>query len=309
LCTAIICASALTAPGCGGRATPAQPSVGENSRQVTQSSAFDPGAESLGGAVGTLAGAGDIAVCGSALVGALSTARLLDQIPGTVFTAGDNAYYSGTAKEFENCYGPSWGRHRARTRPSPGNHEYESSASAYFDYFGASAGPPGRGYYSFNIGSWKILSLNSETGSGPGSPQGEWLRSELAGDRLTCTAAIWHRPLFSSGKIGDNTDMRELWRTLYEANVDLIINGHDHLYERFAPQDPDGRLDTVRGIRQFTVGTGGAPITGIASSHANSQTSATVWGVAVFTLRDRGYDWQFLPVSDEFDDSGSASCH
>jgi hypothetical protein len=298
----------VAAFACGGRSPVAQPSNLETTRFVSQ--APSSGSDTDRGAlVGTLAGAGDIAVCGSGNVGAVGTARLLDQIPGTIFTAGDNAYPMGTAKDYQNCYDPTWGRHRSRTRPSPGNHEYESGGAAYFDYFGASAGPRGLGYYSYTIGSWRVLSLNSEAPTGPGSPQGEWLRSELAGDRSPCTLAYWHRPLFSSGKIGDNLDMRELWDTLYAAKVDVVINGHDHLYERFAPQDPEGRLDTVQGIREFIVGTGGAPLSGISHVHNNSQALATVWGVAVFSLYERGYDWRFLPSSEDFEDSGSSACH
>jgi acid phosphatase type 7 len=271
---------------------------------------FSSQAPSVGeDAVGVLAGAGDIAVCGAGSAGAISTARLLDQIPGTVFTAGDNAYATGTAKDFHNCYDPTWGRHRARTRPSPGNHEYESGGSAYFDYFGSNAGPPGLGYYSYTVGSWRVFSLNSEAPSGPGSAQGEWLRNELSGDRSACTMAYWHRPLFSSGKIGDNPDMRDLWRMLYAAGVDVVINGHDHLYERFAPQDPDGRPDPAHGIREFIVGTGGAPISGIARLHSNSEANATMWGVAVFTLYDHSYQWRFVPSTEEFEDSGSSACH
>jgi hypothetical protein len=258
--------------------------------------------------MGTLVGAGDIGVCGSP--GPYLTASLLDTVPGTVFTAGDNAYFSGTAADFKKCYDPTWGRHRARTRPSPGNHEYESGGSAYFDYFGANAGPPGLGYYSYTIGSWKLLSLNSEVPSGPGSAQGEWLREELSGRQPGCTAAYWHRPLFSSGRIGDNTDMRPLFQMLYDAGVDLVINGHDHLYERFAPQDPEGRVDTARGIREFIVGTGGAPLTGVANLHANSDARATVWGVAMFTLYERSYQWRFVPTDDQTpEDSGTAVCH
>ena len=298
----------VAAFACGGRSPVTQPTSLETTRFSSQAPSLN-GDPDPGAVVGTLAGAGDIALCGSGSAGAISTARLLDQMPGTVFTAGDNAYGSGTAKEFQNCYGPTWGRHRARTRPSPGNHDYESGGSAYFDYFGSNAGPPGLGYYSYSIGSWRVLSLNSEAPSDPGSPQGEWLRNELATDRSACTLAYWHRPLFSSGKIGDNVDMRELWRTLYAANVDVVINGHDHLYERFAPQDPDGRPDSVRGIREFIVGTGGAPLSGIANPHTNTQATATVWGVVMITLYEHGYGWRFVSSTDDFEDSGTGGCH
>jgi calcineurin-like phosphoesterase family protein len=260
------------------------------------------------GSIGTLVGAGDIGDCGSS--GAEATSRLLDRIPGTIFTTGDNAYMSGRMEDFRKCYDPTWGRHLRRTRPVPGNHEYESGGSGYFSYFGSNAGTSGLGYYSFSEGAWRVIALNSEVPSGDGSAQMAWLRSELSEKPSDCTAVIWHRPLFSSGRNGDNRDMREVWRALYEFNVDLVINGHDHTYERFAPQDPDGRPDAARGIRQFIVGTGGAPLYEFHSIRANSEVRAAVWGVATFTLNDRGYQWQFVPAEGfQFQDSGSASCH
>jgi hypothetical protein len=185
-----------------------------------------------------------------------------------------------------------------------------SGGMPYFEYFGASAGPWGAGYYSYGVGPWNVISLNSEVSSGPGSAQAMWLRSELSRNRAVCTAVYWHRPLFSSGRHGDNTDMRELWRTLYEFDVDLVINGHDHTYERFAPQDPDGRFDPARGIREFVVGTGGASHYSFPRVHANSEVRGAAWGVAMFTLRGGGYEWEFVPVDGQtFRDSGSASCH
>jgi hypothetical protein len=262
----------------------------------------------LSGASGVLVGAGDIGFCGTG--GADATSRLLDRIPGTVFTTGDNAYMSGTADEFRRCYEPAWGRHRARTRPVAGNHEYGSGGGAYFDYFGANAGPRGDGYYSYAVGSWNVIALNSEIPSGPASPQMTWLRGELSSRRSACTAVLWHRPLFTSGRNGDNPDMRDVWRTLYEFDVDLVINGHDHTYERFAPQDPNGRPDPTRGLRQFIVGTGGAPLYEFATVRANSEVRAAVWGVAVFTLSPGAYQWEFVPVDGAtFTDAGSGTCH
>jgi hypothetical protein len=254
---------------------------------------------------GTMVGAGDIGLCGNG--GAEATARLLDSIGGTVFTTGDNAYMTGTITEFRNCFEPSWGRHRSRMRPTPGNHEYSSGGAGYFDYFGAAAGP---GYYSYSLGPWRVYALNSEVPSGPGSAQGDWLRGELAARPAACTVAYWHRPLFSSGMNGDNPDMRALWRILYDANVDLIINGHDHSYERFAPQDPDGRPDPQRGMRQFIIGTGGAMLYPFASVRGNSEVRGAVWGVTVFTLMNGSYQWEFVPVEGEgFRDSGVGTCH
>jgi hypothetical protein len=258
---------------------------------------------------GVMVGAGDIGMCGTG--GAEATARLLDGIAGTVFTTGDNAYMTGTMGDFRACYEPSWGRHRWRTRPTPGNHEYTNAGgAAYYNYFGASAGPGGDGYYSYTVGPWRVYALNSEAPSGAGSAQGEWLRQELASRPAACTAAYWHRPLFSSGSNGDNPDMRDLWRTLYAANVDLIINGHDHTYERFAPQDPDGRPDQPRGIRQFIIGTGGASLYPFVTVRGNSEVRAAAWGVTVFTLSTGGYQWEFIPVEGaSFRDNGSGTCH
>ncbi|MEO8256051.1 MAG: metallophosphoesterase [Acidobacteriota bacterium] len=255
-----------------------------------------------------LVGAGDIGMCATG--GAAQTARLLDGIAGTVFTTGDNAYMRGTADEFRNCYEPTWGRHRARTRPVPGNHEYETGGAGYYAFFGDRAGPGGAGYYSYGVGPWRVIALNSEISSVPGSAQMEWLREELVSPRSLCTAVYWHRPLFTSGPNGDNPDLRNVWRTLYEANVDLVINGHDHIYERFAPQDPDGRPDFQRGIRQFIVGTGGATLYQFPQVRANSEARASVWGVAVFTLSSGGYQWEFVPVEGAgFRDSGAGVCH
>jgi hypothetical protein len=288
-------AAGLTLISCGEQGSPTGPTSGAPPTTFSGGSPL-------------LIGAGDIGDCGAP--GAEATARLLDRYQGTVFTAGDNAYPAGGAEEYRNCYEPTWGRHRGRTRPTPGNHEYMSGAGGYFGYFGASAGQPGEGYYSYTVGSWRIYALNSELPSGPGSPQQTWLRNELSAHRTTCSAAIWHRPLFSSGGHGNNPDMRELWRILVEFGVDLVINGHDHTYERFAPQDPDGRPDAARGIRQFVVGTGGAPLYSFIGMQPTSEVRAAVWGIAVFTLNAGSYQWQFVPVDGEgFRDMGSDVCH
>jgi hypothetical protein len=261
------------------------------------------------GQTAVLAGAGDIGMCG--LQGAEATARLLDRIAGTIFTTGDHAYPSGSEGDFRTCYDPTWGRHRDRTRPTPGNHDYDTSgASPYYAYFGASAGPAGLGYYSYMAGAWLIVALNSETDVRAGSPQVRWLEQALAQNRTRCAAAYWHRPLFSSGSHGNSPDVRDVWQVLYEAGVDVVVNGHEHFYERFAPQAPDGRLDPRRGIRQFTVGTGGGPITPAGALRANSEVTGTAWGVLVLTLNDGNYQWEFRPVAGEsFADTGVADCH
>ena len=260
-----------------------------------------------GTSVGVLVGAGDIGMCGSSAPE--STARLLDSIDGTVFTAGDNAYFQGNAQQFRDCYDPSWGRHLTRTRPAPGNHEYESAGAApYFAYFGPNAGPPGLGYYSFKVGEWHIVSLNSNVSMAPNSAQLTWLRNDLASNHVACVAAIWHHPLFSVGPNGPMPEARELWRTLYDAGADVVINGHDHSYARFAPQTPDGIPDSNRGIRQFVVGTGGAELVSFARSDPNVQFRVVSFGVLKLTLRPGGYDWQFNAVNGSVPDSGSDVC-
>jgi hypothetical protein len=256
-----------------------------------------------------LVGAGDIANTGNADE---ATAKLLDQIPGTVFTTGDNVYSSGTASEFSSRYAPTWGRHRARTRPSPGNHDYETSgASAYYAYFGANAGPAGRGYYSYDLGDWHIISLNSNIDMDAGSAQERWLRADLAASNKECTLAYWHHPRFSSGDHGSSTDSRGVYQALYDAGAEIVVTGHDHNYERFAPQTAGGQLDRARGIRQFVVGTGGTSLRSVGSAEPNSEArNASAHGVIKFTLGPGTYQWEFIPVAGKtYRDSGSGTCH
>jgi len=259
--------------------------------------------------VGALVGAGDISTCKSTSDEA--TARLLDQHDGIVFTAGDNAYEDGTAREFQDCYAPAWGRHLGRTRPSPGNHEYRTpGASGYYSYFGTNAGPPGLGYYSYDIGAWHVVSLNSNMSASEGSAQHEWLRADLAANKTTCAAAYWHHPVFSSGEHGNNSKMRAIWRLLRENGVEVVLNGHDHDYERFGLQNADGQADAERGIRQFVVGTGGKGLDPFVHIQPNSEVrDSSSYGVLKLTLRAAGYDWEFIPVAGgSFRDSGSGGC-
>jgi hypothetical protein len=257
------------------------------------------------------AGAGDIARCNEG--NAAGVARLLDSIGGTLFTLGDNAYMNGTAREFQECYEPTWGRHKSRTRPSPGNHEYASAgATPYFDYFGANAGFSGQGYYSFQLGAWHIISLNSEISTSINSAQGAWLQADLAANPARCTLAYWHKPLFSSGPNGDHPHMRPFWELLYAAGADVILAGHDHLYERFGEQDPEGRPDPRMGIRQFIAGTGGVPLYEFrAAVKPNSERRIREHGILKLTLMSDSYIWEFLPVAigaaDR--DQGEDTCH
>lgn len=258
-----------------------------------------------------LAGAGDIASCDTDK--AQATAKLLDKIPGSIFTAGDNVYPNGTHQEFIECYGLSWGRHRGRTRPALGNHDYETKQAApYFKYFGANAGPAGRGHYSYDLGAWHILSLNSNTNAPTwGTQQEEWLRKDLAANPSACKLAYWHHPFVSSGKNhGNSPHMRNLFAILYRHGADVAVSGHDHIYERFGPQDADGKADG-RGVRQFIAGTGGAALYEIGVVKPNSQVrNSATHGVIKFTLHATSYDWEFIPIAGQsFRDRGSASCH
>jgi len=262
-----------------------------------------------------LVGAGDIADCKN-LVGAEATAKLLDLIPGTVMAVGDLAYPDGSKENF-TCYDKTWGRARSRTRPALGNHEFHAAgATPYFDYFGMAAGDPKTGYYSYELGPWHIIVLNSECkdvgGCDSGSPQERWLRADLAAHPVACTLAYWHKPLFSSGSAhGNDLTVKMLWDALYDANADVVINGHDHDYERFAPQAPDGTLDSARGIREFVVGTGGKGLRPFGAPKPNSEVRNTeAFGVLKLTLHAKGYDWQFVPEEGKtYGDSGSGVCH
>ncbi len=283
-----------------------------------------------GGAQVTFVGAGDIGDC--SLPFAAKTAALLDSIPGTVFTLGDNAYPNGSLSSFLDCFEPTWGRDRDRMHPTIGNHEYhDPHAGAYFAYFGAAAGPPFHGYYSYDVGPWHVVSLNSNCadghlpsdidvalvsqdfgGCGQGSPEERWLRDDLAAHPNQCTLAMWHHPRFSSGYEGSYEGLSDLWQTLEDGGVDVLLVGHDHDYERFAPQDADGTRDDANGIREFVVGTGGAGLRAFDAVRPNSEVRQhTTHGVLELTLRDGDYDWQFVPVPGEpaFTDSGHGTCH
>jgi len=263
-----------------------------------------------------LIAAGDIAKCSRTQDD--ETAKLLDGIPGTVVTLGDNVYPDGTLTEFNDCYGPAWGRHKDRTRPSPGNHDYHTAGAAgYFTYFGSAASPMDqnctsdcRGYYSYNLGTWHIIALNSEIDHTKGSAQEQWLRSDLAANQTTCTLAYWHRPRFSSNLHGDNSSINAFWQALYDFGADVVLNGHDHAYERFAPQNPDAQAEPNRGIREFVVGTGGAKLYTFLTIQPNSEVrNDTTWGVLKLTLHPGSYDWQFIPIAGQtFQDSGSGAC-
>lgn len=262
--------------------------------------------------VAVLVGAGDIGVCGSS--GAIATGRQLDNERGTIFADGDIAYPEGSAEQFRDCYDPAWGRHKARTRPAPGNHEYGSPGAApYFAYFGSNAGPAGRGYYRYSKGTWQVFSLNSNTEGLEQMTQLDWLRRELSAQGAECTVAYFHHPYVSSGPHGVLPTMsvvRDFWHELYTAGADVVISSHEHMYERFAPQSPGGVADTRYGLRQFIVGTGGAPLSQLVRRAANSEVLVSAFGVLRLTLDAQSYRWEFVSAdSGAVLDAGTGQCH
>lgn len=286
----------------------------------------DAGPSPLDNPVHVLIGAGDIASCTD---GAELTAQVLDAMQGAVFTAGDNAYPEGTESDFQRCYEPAWGRHKERTRPAPGNHDYASgSGAAYFAYFGAAAGEPGRGYYTYNLGPWHVVVLNSVCGAaggcGPGSPQHDWLLADLEAHPAVCTLAIWHHPVVTAGPHEpDETGVLPLWQALHDAGAELVVSGHDHNYQRFAPLDRDATGAGNGGIRLIIAGTGGAGIYDIDPQRAAQTAGLEVWadaagdgdgrdsgyGVLKLTLATDSYEWEFVPArGTTFTDRGSDNC-
>jgi len=304
--------SGATASGTAGATSAGTPVPLPSGTGGSASLAPPPGASQAPGFV--MVGAGDIASCASD--GDEQTAKLLDGLDGTVFTLGDNAYERGSPGEFRRCYDPTWGRQRSRTRPVPGNHDYGTpGAAGYFDYFGAEAGNPSEGWYAYDAGSWRVYVLNSNCGAiggcDAGSAQERWLRNDLAANPRQCVLAMWHHPLFSSGEHGNNPITRPLWQDLYDAGADLILNGHDHTYERFAPQSPSGRLDRARGIIEMVVGTGGRSHYPFPIIRDNSVVrDNTTWGVLRLVLEAGVWSFEFLPVAGgTFTDSGGGACH
>jgi acid phosphatase type 7 len=286
--------------------------------------ACDPASDYFNG------GAGDATHCREQATSDVLLSRSYAQ----VLPLGDTQYENGTLAKFQASYDPSWGRVRSISRPAPGNHEYSSGGGGYFDYFngvGNLFGPAGersKGYYSFDVdlpsGSrWHVIAINSECSSSNagnvgqagacdvGSGQDQWLQADLAANNAVCTVAYWHHPLFSSGGIGNNTTMQQIWRDLYAAGADVVLTGHDHNYERFAPQTPEGTADGAHGIREFVVGTGGKSQLAMGTVKPNSEVRQNSdFGVLELTLHDTSYDWHFVPAAGQsFTDVGSASCH
>ncbi len=284
------------------------------------------------GADPVIAAAGDIACSSTTPTGSGSTARCHQRATSDLVLAGgvsavlplgDAQYQNATLSSFTKSYNPTWGRLKPITFPAAGNHEYKTAgAKGYFDYFNGAAystGPAGdrdKGYYSFDVGTWHLIALNSgdhcvPVACGKGSPQETWLRADLAAHPASCTLAFWHHPRFNSGHQSNATFMQAIFQDLYDADADLVLGGHAHDYERFAPQNPAGKLDNARGIRQFVVGTGGAFFTALSTTKPNSEVrNASTYGVLFLTLHPNSYDWRFVPEAGKsFTDSGSQSCH
>lgn len=276
----------------------------------------EPAPTAVEGETAILVGAGDIADCERSEDEV--TANLLEEIAGTVFTLGDNAYPDGTRRNFEECYGPTWGRPdiKNRTRPAAGDEDYDTQGAVpYYEFFGDAAGRPTEGYYAYDAGTWRVYVLNSNCasvrGCGDGSPQLAWLEGDLAANPRDCVLAMWHHPYFTSGPSeGGDATVRNFWRVLSEAGAELALSGHDHVYERFAPQTAEGDQDPD-GLVQIVVGTGGADPDRFHTLGPNSIVRERgIFGVLVLRLQPGAYEWEFITVAGrEFTDTGRAECH
>ena len=266
---------------------------------------------------GTLVGAGDIASCqqtNDSDTAAIVSSVLATDPQTTVFTVGDNVYPNGSAQYFADCYDPAWGGFKPATRPTPGNHEYLNNPGAgpYFAYFGDRAGVTGQGWYRYQAGTWRVYSLNSECTetSACYAAQLAWLRADLAAEPHRCVMAMWHRPVFSTGSHGPSLRMSDFYQELYDAGAELVLAGHDHGYQRFAPADPSGTPDAA-GIRQIVVGTGGAGLYAWKTDSTLIEArDNTTYGVLRLDLTPGGYAWEFMPAGNgTFTDSGTTACH
>jgi hypothetical protein len=250
---------------------------------------------------------GDIGWCGS--TGPAATAQLVNRLSGLLLLAGDIAYPNGSAADFDNCFQPTWGHFRDRWHAAPGNHDYVTpNADGYFNYFGDAAGSDRTGYYTLIVGDWQVLMLNSNVPAQRNTAQWEFVRREMDLQRRPCTLAVWHHPLFTSGQNGPNPSMRDLYSLLESGGADVVVNGHDHVYERFAKQAADGR-PTDRGIREFIAGTGGADLYRFITVAPNSEIRVAQFGVLRLFLHPTSYRWEFTGVQGGLADSGNEPCH
>lgn len=315
-----IVAFSILVLGCKGqeRATQPPPPGDASAKEVA-----------LAGAA-VLIGAGDIGMCDK--TGDERTAAIVDsvlrddsvaKVENAVFTMGDNAYPSGSqgaTDDFRRCFTTSWGANRIMQliHPAIGNHDYQTvMGPGYFAYFGDRAGPRGKGYYSFDLGKWHLISLNSEILVGvmldptEAKAQEDWLRADLKDHGKPCTLAYWHRPLFASGTHGPTPEVQGLWRILYENGVDIVVNGHEHHYERFLPQTPAGIADSVRGIEEIVVGTGGGDLRGLRRPLTPNSAMQIIgyFGVIKLTLGDGEYRHAFIDTDGRVWDQGGRKCH
>lgn len=309
-CAAFLASAVLMAGGCGDSENPSRPTPVTTTSTTTTVPVTTTTTSVVPKIPATVVAVGDIGMCG--YKEPFETASLVDGIPGIVALLGDLAYMNGTDSDFQNCFHPPWGRHVWRSRPVPGNHEYVSTnptAAPYFAYFGDRAGTPGEGFYSYEAGEWLAIALNSNVPMGDGSAQLAWLRNLLAHSKHKCAMAYWHHPRYSSSVSGDNGFTRAAWAVLDAAGVEFVLSGHDHVYERFAPQDSEGRY-SPDGMRQFVVGTGGAYLYDFKNIKGNSEVRGQAHGVLKLTLRSDGYDWEFVPTGAyAFRDMGSGQCN
>ena len=251
---------------------------------------------------------GDTGWCGSPVMASL--ARLMTDLGGDIFLAGDLAYPSGTIEEFRRCFDPELGRFRSRFWAAPGNHDYQTAGAAgYFTYFGERAGLDRKGYYAIGSSTWQVLMVNSNVANGRNSAQIEWVRQQLRASPARCTLAVMHHPFDSSGPNGPNPQQRDLWDVMHGLGVDVVVSAHEHLYERHAPQDANQRADPVRGIRLFIAGTGGAPPYGRARAAGNSEVLITAHGLLRLKLEPALYEWEFRDVNGAILDRGLNICH
>jgi acid phosphatase type 7 len=318
---------ALTTLGCWGTSPP-------NLQDLTSPERLDLGEQSEN-VRGVLVGAGDIAFCGTSpddstgrLVADIVTFYQKQEVPVVVFTAGDNAYPRGTSTNYKNCYDPAWGSGRklkAITRPSPGNHEYQSKGAAgYYGYFGEAAGNGNKGFYNYSLAGWDIYALNSEIlqtdRSGPtrrayrslAEEQSRWLKERLEGPTSDCSIAYWHHPRWNSGPYGNDPGLDPLWQQLYASGAEIVITGHEHLYERFKPLRPDSTVDEAHGITQFVVGTGGADLRrfkGTRNPGISERRHDDKYGVLLLALEADRARWRFITPAGETVDQGVVECH
>lgn len=310
------CGGAPTAPSATSQpasvATPGGPTESPTSEAPTNPTTptapvppVTPPATSASNAVTVF---GDTGWCGSTAMP--QVASLLDTLGGNILLAGDLAYPSGTSDEFRRCFHPDFGRFLSRIWAAPGNHDYVTpGADGYFTYFGERAGPDRRGYHAVGVAAWQVLMLNTNVPIGRGSAQIDWVRQQLQRTQTRCTLAVMHHPFDSSGPNGANAWLRDLWEVLHGGGADIVVAGHDHLYERQAPQDANGKADAAKGIRLFTVGTGGARLYGRARAAAHSEIVLSTYGVLRLELESALYKWEFIAPGGQVLDRGLNVCH